>query len=871
MSSRFGVPQPELPLVRGGNVPVTVDTPIAARFRDIVASAPETIALISPRSRYTYSDLDRWSDAIAEDILACDAPVTQPLAIITRDPIALIPATLGAVKAGHFFVVIDASDPAERIATILAASGATLTLVDSERAPVATSSRLVIRALPDLVSVQQRSPQRDPNELVQLVFTSGTTGAPKAIANRQRGFVERVVAQSALTGRAAGERVSYTALPGFSRATYEILGSLLNGATLCAFDARSESLDDLAELIRRERISILTLTPSLFRRFMKSAPADLDLSSVKKLRIGADVTTIADVEAYKARFPRGCTLERVFNTSETALVLHMSIDHDTPIPGPLVPMGRPRPGVEVRLIDEEGNDVANGEAGELVVRSPYVVDGYRNAPELTAQKFILDGETNTFLTGDLVKRDADGLYYFVGRKDARLKIHGRRIDPLEIESALVANTGAREAVVVGKPDAHGELRLVAYVVMREGVACTPREIRAALRQSLASYLIPSRIHALDAMPFSPAGKVDRQTLIQRVDNIEVARDDDASDDLERTLIEVWSRAIGTSIGAHDDFFDDLGGESVVAAHLVTEVHRTLGRSMPLSLLLELNTVAKMADYLRTRAETNIERTAIALQSGGTLPPLFCVSGKGGSVMIFRELAALLGPDQPFYGLTHHGFSTGAFPKTFAAVAACYADAIRAIQPVGPYCIAGYSAGGLIAFDIARQMSRAGDEVAFVGLIDAAATSDRAPSWKRSFKHLSLLWRKPMTQTPRYTRAIARRAKGLLHRRAPAAIQDKNRIFDSIHPRESLQPYPGRVTLFLATHGWGFDGATPDLGWRALSGDLEIIRVEGEHHTVIRDDVAALASAFARALKNARDKGSGATGATINNTAPASNR
>jgi amino acid adenylation domain-containing protein len=810
-------------------------TSIAARFREIVSATPDAVAIIAPRGRITFGELDRWSDAIATELLERNAGREYPIAIVTRDPIALIPAALGAVKSGHFFVVIDANDPEERIAKILEASGARETIAD----PIAS--------LPSPADGPS-APTANPNDLVQLVFTSGTTGAPKAIANRQQGFVERLIRQSTLTGRAAGERVSYTALPGFARATYEIFGSLLNGATLCAFDARSQSLEELAELIRRERVSILTLTPALFRRFMKSAPADLDLSSIRKLRLGADVVTVPDVEAYKVRFLRGCTLERAFNASETGLVMHMSIDHDTPIPGPLVPIGRPPANVHVRVVDEDGNDVAVDEVGELIVRSPTIANGYWNAPELTAEKFRFADDGITFRTGDLVKRDADGLYYFIGRKDARLKIHGRRIDPLEIESALLACAGTREAAVVGKPDANGELRLVAYVSMNEGAAFVPRDLRAALRAALPAFLVPSRIYALDALPVSGAGKVDRRALVQRVDPI-ITHDEIASDELERTLLGIWSRAVGAAVRLHDDFFDDLGGESLVAADLVADVQRLLGRSIHLSLLLELNTVAKMADYLRTRAES-VERVAVMLQRGSSRPPLFFVAGKGGSVMAFRELAARLGDDQPFYGLTYHGFAPEAFPKTFAAMAACYADAIRAIQPEGPYSVAGYSAGGLIAFDIARQMSRAGDAVAFVGIIDAAAKAERVSRWKRSLKYVSLLWQHPARYTLRYSRAFARRL-GLLHVHVPTAgIEKWNRIFESIDRRDRLQPYAGKATLFLASHGWGFDGVNDDLGWRELCGELEVVRVPGEHHTVIREDVAALAAAMRNALDRA---------------------
>ncbi|HEX7808067.1 MAG TPA: AMP-binding protein, partial [Thermoanaerobaculia bacterium] len=400
-------------------------TSVADAFRNAAREFADVAALTSPHAQYTYRDLDRWSDAVAAMLVARDAPLDRPIAFVMRDAIALVPALLGALKAGHYFVILDASEPAERLDAIRGASNASITIADADVVPLANASAEPIA--------------REPHEIVQLIFTSGTTGKPKAVAHKQRGLVERMVAQARVTGREAGQRVSYTALPGFARATYEILGSLMNGATLCAYDARTETLDDLAAFITRERVSILTLTPALFRRFMRVIPADLDLSTIRKLRIGADVMTIADVEAFKARFPRTCTLERGFNATETGMVTHISITHDTPVPGPLVPIGRPRPNVALRLVGEDGNEVADNEPGELIVTSPHVVEGYWNDPELTAQKFTSDSTSGhrTFHTGDLVKRDVDGLHYFVGRKDSRLKIHGRRIDPLEVESALL--------------------------------------------------------------------------------------------------------------------------------------------------------------------------------------------------------------------------------------------------------------------------------------------------------------------------------------------------------------------------------------------------------------------------------------------------
>jgi acyl-coenzyme A synthetase/AMP-(fatty) acid ligase/thioesterase domain-containing protein/acyl carrier protein len=860
--------------------PVTADTSIAERFRAIAASMPDALALVSPRRRCTYRELDRWSDAVAARIVAARAPLDAPVALVTRDHVALVPAALGAVKAGHYFVTIDPSDPSDRI---FRASGASLPITDGDVAVVLTGA----------------APDARPHELVQLVFTSGTSGTPKAVVNRQRTFVERTVRAAARTGRAAGERVSYTALPGFARASSEIFGSLLNGATLCAFDARVEGLDALVAMIERERLSILTLTPALFRRFMRALPADADLSSVRKLRIGADVMTVADVELWRARFPRTTTLERSFNATEAGQVLHMSIDHDMDIAGPLVPIGRPVTGVEVRVVDEQRNDVPDGEVGELVVRGPGVVHGYWNDPELTAEKFSFERpDAPAFYTGDLVRRGEDGLYYFIGRRDARLKIHGRRIDPLEVESALVTCAGVREAAAVAEAGEDGEPRLAAYVA---GATTTAREIRAALRERVPAWMIPAAIHIVESLPMTSGGKLDRAALA--LPSVIRSREDDegsqnatagalwlrsssprscgvsapqddgiraqlrrsgANDEsLERTLLTIWSRVLGTEVAPDDDFFDDHGGESLRAAEIVAEVNRATGKAMPLSLLLELNTVAKMADYLRTRSE--LSRTVITLQKGGSLPPLFCVSGKGGSVIIFRELARLLGDDQPFYGLTHHGIDPEARPRTLAAIAACYADAIRATQAVGPYYLTGYSAGGFIAYEIARQMRHAGEEVAFLGLLDTVAGRQRVAKWRRSLRHLQVLRRRPIASFGRYTRAVARRflwaAHWIRHRGTQsftppdaAEVIEANVYFDSLELQSALKPYDGAVTLFLARQGRGADVPERDAGWGALvRGPLEVIEIEGEHDSIIRADTAELAAPLKRALARARGR------------------
>lgn len=835
---------------------VDSEMPVADYFRAVAAAQPDAIALSTGTRSYTYAEIDRWSDAIATSVAACGVPAERPVALVTRDNVVLVPAALGILKAGHYMVTIDATDPDERSALILRESTAAVAVVDPGVSLTPSIRSMPVVTIPSLPAEADPPPRREANPWLIVSFTSGTTGRPKAIRTSQRGFVVRSLRLS--DGRTSGERLNWTALPGYTRAVSNMFPVVLNGGTLCAFDARGSSIAAYAGFIVRERITSLSMPPSYFRRFMAAAPADLDLSSVRVLRLTADRVTIADIETFKARFPRTAKLQLGYAATEVGFVFRTTIDHDTILPGPMVPMGRRVPEADVWLLDEEGNEVGMGEPGELVVRSRNVFEGYWNDPALTEGRLTTDPETGlrTFRTGDLARRDEHGYYYFIGRSDARLKIHGRRIDPSEVETALIATSHVRDAVVVGKTDGRGETRLVAYVVARDGTRLDARALRAELRRSQPAWLVPARIHEIDAVPMTRAMKVDRAELTARAEPVEQWVDG-ADDDLERRLVEIWSRVIGAPVHVHDDFFEDHGGESVVAAHLATAVERDMETPLPMSLLLELSSVSKMAEYLRGSA--NADRLAVLVQPGGTGLPVFCVTGKDGSVIKFRTLAARLGNDRPFYGLTFHGFDTAAFPSSTSVEAACYAEAVRRIQPHGPYYLAGYSGGGRPALEIARLLQRRGEPVAFVGMLDSAALPQRPSLWRRMRNRVDMLRQLPRGRVQQFvleavTRPVAifrRRVRKELAQRGlafPAPVRAINAAHARMRKDYSAQPYEGLVDVFRARNGQGLLGTTPDLGWsKAGVSRLQFHDVAGDHVTMLTTEVESLGAAFSAAL------------------------
>jgi thioesterase domain-containing protein/acyl carrier protein len=635
-----------------------------------------------------------------------------------------------------------------------------------------------------------------------------------------------------------------------------MFGALLQGAAVVTFDIATHTFAEFTSWLETEHISLLHPPALYFRRFLSTLEAGHIFPDVRIVALAGDVVLPADLQKWKEHFTRRCVVLHRFSITETALLTVSRFDHDGDLSGVVLEAGQPVADKTLTLIGPDGAAVTAGETGELVVQSDYLADGYWNRSEETAAAFSLDpcgtGQ-RIYRTGDLGRFLPDGTFVFLGRRGDQVKIRGYRVEVREIEAALMQLDDVREAVCIPWRD-DGEQRLRAFIVWKDGREGSAAAIRARLTASLPEWKIPDDFQTISAIPTTLTGKADRQLLAGLAT---APVHPSGEDNLQSTVLGIWCRVLRKPVAPDHAFFEDLGGTSLNALEIVTDIGRVTGRRLPLSLLLELNTPRRMSDYLA--AQPDRERTVIALQSGGSLPPLFCVSGKGGSVIAFRPLAEALGADQPFYGITHHGIDPESRPTSLAALAACYADAIRQQQPEGPYYLAGYSAGGLIAFDIARQLARAGHRIAFIGLLDTAATQQRAPRLKRYRKYLPILRRQPVATLHRITRGLHRRALIAAQwmrtgTRPPAPEHEANRYYNSLNLQTSIQPYTGPVTLFLAREGTGSNSALPDAGWTKLCPQgLEIVPIDGEHLSILTSDVDGLAQALSGALTKAHPR------------------
>jgi thioesterase domain-containing protein/acyl carrier protein len=390
-----------------------------------------------------------------------------------------------------------------------------------------------------------------------------------------------------------------------------------------------------------------------------------------------------------------------------------------------VPIGRPIANTQAHLIDERMNILPIGAPGELVTGGAGLARGYLNRPDLTADKFTPDPFSGLpgarlYRTGDIARYRPDGNIEFIGRRDMQVKLRGFRVELGEIEAVLKDNPQVIEAVVMAHQDHTGNKRLIAYILVNNENPPDANELRDAARKKLPDFMVPSAFLVLQDMPLTHSGKIDRRAL-PAPDRVGIELKDLLlpRDAVELRLIQVWEEVLGIQpIGLQNNFFD-LGGHSLLAVHLMSRIEQEFGEKLPLGSLFQWPTVEGLARLIRRSGNCMSRSSLVKIQPGGAEQPFFCVHPSGGNVFCYTALAHHLGPDQPFYGLQAQGLD-GAEPAhtTVEEMAAHYIEAMREIQPAGPYLLGGWSLGGVVAFEMARQIEEQGDNVDLLVLMDA---------------------------------------------------------------------------------------------------------------------------------------------------------
>ncbi|MGY2402552.1 amino acid adenylation domain-containing protein [Pseudomonas sp. SDO5271_S396] len=685
-------------------------------FEAQAQARPAAVAVRHGEQTVSYGDLNTRANQLAHHLLGLGVKPGDNVALLLPRSLDLLISQLAVLKCAAAYVPLDSNAPAERQGFMVQDSGAVWLLTRSDAVIPYPARRLDLDTL-----VLDPQPSHNPDlsqtsdSVAYIMYTSGSTGTPKGVLVPHRG-ITRLVINNGYADFNASDRVAFASNPAFDASTMDVWGPLLNGGQVQVVD-HATLLDPLAFGAALQGATVLFVTTALFNQYVQLIPEAL--AGLRILLCGGERADPAAFRSLLARAP-ALRLVHCYGPTETTTyattheVSAVAEDADS------VPVGRPISNTQVHVLDAQLQPVPVGVTGEICIGGDGVAKGYLNRPELTAEKFVQDpfvAGALLYRTGDLGRWTADGLLDCIGRNDDQVKIRGFRIELGEIEARLASFAALQDVVVLAREDVPGDKRLVAYFTW----AADPvgiEAVRAHLQGQLPAYMVPSAYVALEQLPLTANGKIDRKALPAPAWESSGSQDFEAPvDELEQTLAQLWADVLKLEqVGRHDSFFE-LGGHSLLAIRLVTLLDEA-GVQVSLAELFQHASVASVASMLRLRTDAPLRDPAvITVRSGGSQAPLFLVHEFSGLDVYFPALGQHLPGDYPIYGLP--GAPLGATQlDTMEGLAARMVGLIRERQPHGPYRIAGWSFGGVLAYEVALQLLGLDEPVAFLGLIDS---------------------------------------------------------------------------------------------------------------------------------------------------------
>jgi amino acid adenylation domain-containing protein len=823
------------------------DKRIHELFEAQAEANPDRPALVFRGHQLSYAELNVRSNKLAHYLRLNGAEKGSLIGVYMERSFEMVVALLAILKSGAAYVPYDPELPLPRL---------NMMLEDSRPVCVITQRKLsghlagypgrtiVLDSHCEGLDGQLATNPRiavEPTDAIYAIYTSGSTGVPKAAINTHEAVANRILWMQDRYPLEAGDRVLQKTPHSFDVSVGEFFGAITCGATLViAEPGGHRDPAYIADLIASERITSIHFVPSMLREFLEAGNLER-CGSLKRVFASGEALPADLRQKFYQRL--GAQLHNLYGPTEAAVeVTYWDCGEQALCAN--VPIGRPIANVKAYILDRHLAPVPIGVPGELHIGGIAVASGYLNRSELTAERFIPDPfdpgpNQRLYKTGDRARFLADGNIEYLGRLDNQVKLRGFRIELGDIEATLLQNSQVRAAAVLLRDDGGGP-RLVAYLVSNATELDTP-SLRLFLRERLPEHMIPSAFVALESLPKTASGKLDRKALPAPELGTTGQREFiPPQDDIEERLANLWQEVLAVHpISVNDNYFD-LGGHSLLALRLFSEIKFCFDLELPLATLFYAPTVRTMAEVIR---DSGVQAAApiVPIQPNGTKPAIFCIGALNGEVILFRRLALELGPDQPLYGL--QPFSLVDRLSTVETLAASYIEQLRQWGESRPFCLLGYSFGGLVAVEMAHQLAKDGAETPLVALIDAAYLegckalepwSERIRRYRYHLKHVVY----GAAGLRHLLDRLRSRSFRVIHRLSTTLGVEVPKIASDISGRQLLaaesyraKPYAGRVCLFKAESRPEFFGADPDLGWGGFLSGLRIEDVPGDHGTI----------------------------------------
>ncbi|MEM9266978.1 MAG: non-ribosomal peptide synthetase, partial [Cyanobacteria bacterium P01_F01_bin.13] len=857
-------------------------------FVEQVEQVPSQIALVYKDQQLTYAELNAKANQVAHCLIAQGIKPDMPVGICCERSLEMIIALLAVLKAGGAYLPLDPGYPQERLEYIMTDAQVDIVLTQSPlKSKLLGIPKHILCLDTDpriLDNDNQTEPKVDvePHHLAYIIYTSGSTGKPKGVMIEHQAvahYVQATIAQYDIT---SADCILQFASISFDVAIEEIFTSLLAGARLQLRTA--DMIGTSSQFLRccqDWNITVLNLPTAYWHQLVTDiANAQLQLPlSVRLMVIGGERVLPSLVKVWQQQvgdYPRFINAYGPTETTVTATGYWISSSTEILQE---VPIGKPFANTETYILDKYRQPVPTGVPGELYIGGNSLARGYLNRPDLTELKFIphpysREANARLYKTGDRVRYLSDGNIEFLGRVDNQVKIRGFRIELGEVESALLQYPGVRETVVVVREDTPGSPQLIGYIIPASEQLASTSDLKGFLRQRLPSYMVPATIFPLETFPLTPNGKIDVRalpapsSLMMEEETVYVA----PRTPLESSLATIWAEILDLPKVSIQDSFFELGGHSLQAIQAIGQIMNSLEVELPISALFQAPTVEQMAQLLGEAGSKAAWSPLAPLQTNGTKQPFFAIHGGHGEVLFYQALAECLGQDQPFYALRARGNDYPDMPhQEIEEMAACYIEAMRKVQPEGPYRIGGTSLGGIVAFEMAQQLHALGQKTELLILFDTGGFDDFTwplPLHKRLINALRYIPKYGFAQTwKRLSLMILKlftidsavefyRATGVLPRRSSHAMRVWETVWEAnLDALEKYVPktYDGSLTLLRAIDDGSFmwNNHKPDYSWgRYALGGVKCYDVPGTHIGMFQEPYV---EQLARTMKQLLDK------------------
>lgn len=697
-------------------------------FEQQVEITPLSVAITKDSEQITYRQLNHNVNQLAHYLRKQGVTKETLIALCLERDLDMVVGILAILKAGGAYIPLDPSYPVARLNFMLSDSQASLLITKQEILEKISLSAVKTIYLDIYKEEIARESLENPinlsssDHLAYIIYTSGSTGTPKGVLGTHRGTVNGLHWLWKTYPFSEGEVCCQKTAVSFVDSVWEIFAPLLQGIPIVMI-SNATVLDPqlFIESLGQHKVSRIILVPSLLRLIL-----DNYSHLVKKLKYlkfwvtSGEALSVKLAQTFRELMPFA-KLINLYGSSEVSANVTYYDTSLLPEQAHSVPIGRPIDNTQVYVLNRDLQPTPIGVTAELYLGGDGLAKGYLHCPKLTQERFIdnpfIPGD-KLYKTGDLVRYLPDGNLEYLGRHDEQVKIRGFRVGLDEIATAITKHPDVQESVVITSNDAEDNPCLIAYVVTDKQDINT--QLLCYLQQYLPNYMLPSAFIALDKFPLTPNGKVDKRALpSSEVIQLNANKSFVAPRNFtELVLAKAWENLLNTSpVGVTDNFFD-LGGHSFLAVRLMAQIYDKFEHNLPLSTLFENPTIEKLAVILSQPSRKSSNSHLVAINSSGDKTPFFCIHGAGGNISSYFNVSRRLGEDYPFYALEDILEQDRPAIVSVEETATRYLQEIHTVQPNGPYLLGGHCYGGVLAFEMARQLQNQGETVGLLIVIDA---------------------------------------------------------------------------------------------------------------------------------------------------------